>query len=83
MHKVVSGSLAGACEDLFYQIVRNLAATGELTRKTVFIEGTKLETYANKRIFVWKKSVGKWSKNRQIEKPLLKYAKKLPLNSYL
>lgn len=82
MHKVVSGSLAVACEDPFYQIVRNLAATGELTRKTVIIEGTKLETYANKRIFVWKKSVGKWRNNRQIEKPLLKYAKKLPLNSY-
>ncbi len=72
MHKVVSGSLAGACENLFYQILRNLTAMGELTRKTVFIDGTKLETYVNKRIFIWKKSLWKWSKNKQIEKPLLK-----------
>lgn len=52
--------LAEACEDLFYQFVRNLAAMGELGKETVFIDGTKLEACANKYTFVWRKSVGKW-----------------------
>lgn len=33
---------------------------GELSKETVFIDGTKLESCANKYTFVWKKSVGKW-----------------------
>ena len=52
--------LAGACEDLFYQMVRRLAAMDELSKETVFIDGTKLEACANKYTFVWRKSVGKW-----------------------
>lgn len=55
-----TGFLAEACEDLFYQIVRRLATVGELSKETVFIDGTKLEACANKYTFVWKKSVGKW-----------------------
>lgn len=55
-----TGFLAGACEDLFYQMVRRLAAMDELSKETVFIDGTKLEACANKYTFVWKKSVGKW-----------------------
>lgn len=55
-----TGFLLEACEDLFYQIVRRLAAIGELSKETVFIDGTKLEACANKYTFVWKKSVGKW-----------------------
>ena len=55
-----TGFLAEACEDLFYQIVRRLALMGELSKKTVFFDGTKLEACANKYTFVWKKSVGKW-----------------------
>jgi len=55
-----TGFLADACEDLFYQMVRSLAAMGELGIETVFIDGTKLEACANKYTFVWKKSVGKW-----------------------
>ena len=55
-----TGFLADACEDLFYQMVRRLAATDELSKETVFIDGTKLEACANKYTFVWKKSVGKW-----------------------
>lgn len=49
-----------ACEDLFYQMVRRLGTIGELSKETVFIDGTKLEACANKYTFVWKKSVGKW-----------------------
>ncbi len=55
-----TGFLAEACEDLFYQLVRLLAAMGELSKETVFIDGTKLEACANKYTFVWKKSVSKW-----------------------
>ena len=55
-----SGFLEDACEDLFYQMVRRLSDLGELSKETVFIDGTKLEACANKYTFVWKKSVGKW-----------------------
>ena len=55
-----TGFLAEACEDLFYQLVCLLAAMGELSQETVFIDGTKLEACANKYTFVWRKSVNKW-----------------------
>ena len=55
-----TGFLADACEDLFYQMVKRLQKNGELSKETVFIDGTKLEACANKYTFVWKKSVGKW-----------------------
>lgn len=55
-----TGFLADACEDLFYQMVRRLTEMSEISKETVFIDGTKLEACANKYTFVWKKSVGKW-----------------------
>ena len=55
-----TGFLADACENLFYQMVRRLEESGELSKETVFIDGTNLEACANKYTFVWKKSVGKW-----------------------
>ena len=55
-----TGFLESACEDLFYQMVQRLGNFGELSKETVFIDGTKLEACANKYTFVWKKSVGKW-----------------------
>jgi transposase len=55
-----TGFLTDACESLFYQMVRRLAQADELSKETVFIDGTKLEACANKYTFVWKKSVGKW-----------------------
>ena len=54
-----SGYLETACEDLFYQMVKRLADAGELSQKTLFIDGTKIEAASNKYTFVWKKSVGK------------------------
>ena len=54
-----TGFLADACESLFYQMVRRLERADELSKETVFIDGTKLEACANKYTFVWKKSVGK------------------------
>ena len=41
-------------------MIRRLEESGELSKETVFIDGTKLEACANKYTFVWKKSVGKW-----------------------
>ena len=36
-----------ACEDLFYQMVHRLERAGELSKETVFLDGTKLEACAN------------------------------------
>lgn len=55
-----TGFASEAIEDLFYQLVRKLADMEELSKETVFIDGTKIEACANKYTFVWKKSVGKW-----------------------
>ena len=41
-------------------MVRRLADIGELSKETIFIDGTKLEACANKYTFVWRKSIGKW-----------------------
>ena len=41
-------------------MVKRLEQAGELSKETVFIDGTKLEACANRYTFVWKKSVGKW-----------------------
>lgn len=68
-----TGSLADACEDLFYQMIKRLEKAGELSKETVFIDGTKLEACANKYTFVWKKSVGKWETKmfRKIQEAVL------------
>ena len=41
-------------------MIRRLAQAEELSKETVFIDGTKLEACVNKYTFVWKKYVGKW-----------------------
>ena len=43
-----TGFLADACENIFYQVVCRLEESGELSKETVFIDGTKLEACANK-----------------------------------
>ena len=52
--------LVYTCEDLFYQMVRYLSELDELSKETIFIDGTKLEACANRYTFVWKKSVNHW-----------------------
>lgn len=47
-----TGFLADACEALFYQMVRRPAKAEELSKETVFIDGTKLEACVNKYTFV-------------------------------
>ena len=52
-----TGHLLYACEDLLYQMVRRPADMGELSKETIFIDRTILETCANKYTFI-----GKWKK---------------------
>ena len=54
-----SGRLSDTIEELFKQLVDVLAENGEVSRTSVFIDGTKIEANAGRYTFVWKKSVGK------------------------
>ena len=49
-----TGRCAEAVEDLFYQYVKYLEKQGEVDHKTVFIDGTKLESRAGRYSFVWR-----------------------------
>ncbi len=60
--------LSEAIEGLFYQFVEKLYEMGEVKFKNLFVDGTKIEAYANKYTFVWKKAV---------EKNLVKLNKKI------
>ena len=53
------GHLAEAIEGLFYQFVEKLYEMGEVKFKNLFVDGTKIEAYANKYTFVWKSVVEK------------------------
>ena len=73
-----TGFLANACEGLFYKMVRRLADMGELSKETVFIDGTKLEACANKYTFIWRKSFGISKENKTSElKTIVDYLKDL------
>ena len=54
-----SGKARQAIEELFYQFVKRLAAEQEIEYEEVFIDGTKIESVANRYTFVWRKSVDK------------------------
>ena len=54
-----SGKARQAIEELFYQFVKRLAAEQEIEYEEVFIDGTKIESMANRYTFVWRKSVDK------------------------
>ena len=43
-----------AFEDLFYQFVNKLGDMGELTKDTIYQDGTKIEARSNKYTFIWK-----------------------------
>ena len=53
------GHLAQVIEELFYQFVEKLYEMGEVKFKNLFVDGTKIEAYANKYTFVWKSAVEK------------------------
>lgn len=54
-----SGKAKEAVEDLFYQFVKRLAELQETEYDEVFIDGTKIESKANRYTFVWKRSIEK------------------------
>ena len=54
-----TGRCREALEGLFYQLVKRLEAMGETDHRTVFVDGTKLESRAGRYTFVWRKSVEK------------------------
>lgn len=64
--------LSGVIEGLFYQLVEKLFELGEVKYKNLFVDGTKIEAYANKYTFVWKSAVEKnlAKLNAKIEKAL-------------
>ena len=51
--------LTPAITDLFYQLMEKLIELGEISYTNVFIDGTKIEAYANKYTFVWAKNISK------------------------
>ena len=66
--------LSEAIEGLFYQFVEKLYEMGEIKFKNLFVDGTKIEAYANKYTFVWKNAV---------EKNLAKLEKKISALLYV
>ncbi len=66
--------LAGdVCENLFYQLIKELIRRGAIELKNLFVDGTKIEANANRYSFVWEKSVRKNEEkmNSQIEMKLM------------
>jgi transposase len=55
-----SKRLSGVIDDLFNQFVLRLKDKNEISGKNIFIDGTKIEAYANRYTFVWRKSVEKY-----------------------
>ena len=53
----LQGSVA---EGLFYQLVKQLDARGEIKFQNLFVDGTKIEANASRYGFVWAKAVGKY-----------------------
>ena len=58
-----SEKLSEAIEGPFYQFVNKLYEMGEVKYKNLFVDGTKIEAYANKYTFVWKSAVEKILRN--------------------
>lgn len=54
-----SGRCREVAEDLFYQFVKKLEDMNETDHKTVYIDGTKLESAAGRYTFVWRKPTEK------------------------
>lgn len=49
-----TGRCAEAIEDLFYQYIQLLEKQGEVDHKSVFIDGTKIESRAGRYTFAWR-----------------------------
>ena len=55
--RFVSLHLSACSKEILSEVTSQLYGLGEISGKTVFIDGTKIESRANKYTFVWKKSV--------------------------
>ena len=81
-----NGRLSGIVEGLFSQLVVKLSELGEIQYENIFIDGTKIEAYANKYTFVWKKTTLKNELRMQekakvtLEKLNIEFNASLPLN---
>ena len=81
--RFMRGHLAEVIETLFYQFVEKLYEMGEVNFKNLFVDGTKIEAYANKYTFVWKKTVEKHLEklNKKIEGVLPTIAERYGINT--
>ena len=50
---------AQCAEEILAEMTNFLYDIGEISGETIFIDGTKIEAYANKYTFVWKKAITK------------------------
>ena len=57
--RFISLHLSSCSKDILSEVTTALLSLGEISGKTVFIDGTKIEANANKYTFVWKKAVTK------------------------
>ena len=57
--RFVSLHLSACSKNILAEVTGALLQLGEISGKTVFIDGTKIEANANKYTFVWKKSITK------------------------
>lgn len=60
-----SKRLANSIQDLFNQFILELGKRNEIQFKNIFIDGTKIEAYANRYTFVWKKATDKFETKLQ------------------
>ena len=58
-----SSRLKDAIHDIFTQVVKLLVDMGYLSLDVVYMDGTKIESRANRYTFVWRKSVEKYKAN--------------------
>ncbi|MBE3037152.1 MAG: transposase, partial [Candidatus Atribacteria bacterium] len=83
-----NGRLSGTMEGLFNQMVVKLGELGEIEYENIFIDGTKIEAYANKYTFVWKKTTLKNEQRMQekarvfLTKLNIDFNTNLPLGEY-
>ena len=57
--RFISLHLSACSRELLANVTSMLYELGEISGKTVFIDGTKIESRANKYTFVWKKTISK------------------------
>lgn len=62
-----SQALAGAIDGIFTSVITMLVENGYINFKNYFLDGTKIESVANKHTFVWKKSTENYDQKLQVK----------------